>query len=130
MTETRVRLLAAVLALGTAVALFGPVAASSAMSPEARACGGSNTNVQGEFDLKAGKEIWTVFPAMMRAPELEDSDIPIHVVVFEGGFDLVGMVIGDGSKPAPTAADVICVIPEGGRPRIYGYVSRAGSDWK
>lgn len=130
MNETRVRMFAAVLALGSAVALFGPVAASSGLSPEARACAGTNIDVRGEFDLEAGKEIWTVFPAMLRAPELEESSTPIHVVVFQGRFDLVGMVLGDGSGPIPTVEDVICVIPEGGRPRIYGFVSRAGSVWK
>jgi len=122
--------MAVALAAVTAVVLFGPVTASLQMSPEARMCGGPNTVVQAEFDLRAAREIWRVFPAMKMAPELEELDGQVHVVVFAGGVDLMGLVVGDGSRPAPVVFDAVCVIPAGGGPPyLYSSVSRAGSDF-
>lgn len=100
------------------------------MTPQARACGGTPESVVAEFDLDSAKNVWTVLPAMLRAPELEASDEPVHVVVFGDDLDVRAVTIGDGTEPAPIVHHAICVTPAGGAPILYTDVSRAGSAWQ
>ncbi len=125
-----VKFSATILAVMTAILLFRPVTAAAGISADARACGGTPANVEAEFDLAAGKDIWKVFPAMLLAPELETSTGPIHVVVIHGEFDLSGLAIGNGRDAAPNVTGVVCVVPSGGYPTLYTDVSRAGTEWK
>ena len=118
------------LAALTSLLLFRPVAASLGMTPQARACGGTPESVVAEFDLDSAKNVWTVLPAMLRAPELEASDEPVHVVVFGDDLDVRAVTIGDGTEPAPIVHHAICVTPAGGAPILYTDVSRAGSAWQ
>jgi hypothetical protein len=115
------------LACITVLALIAPMAAAAMLSPQARACAGYNGLPAAEFDVPEARSIWSVFPAMLRAPELENDVRPAHVVVFEGVFDLAGLVAGQpGSTGPTTVTGVVCVVQADGTLNLYTKVSRAG----
>ena len=115
--------------------LIGPFAIAAQQSAEARNCGATDDNkVQAEFDVQAAKEIWTRFPAMLQAPELEVDDRPAHVVVFAGDYDARGMMTGNPLAVDPSNAlahqrEVVCVVQSDGTVNVYTDVSRRGSEF-
>lgn len=116
---------AIVLASLTAAVIFVPSAIGVGKSQAAIACGGQNNDVQAEFDLSRPSDIWRVFPAMLRAPELEDDPAPAHVVVFGGDFLLDGLLAAPGKVPVVT--DAVCVVQADGTVNLYDSVSKAGA---
>ena len=116
-----------VLACLTVMIVIAPMAAAAMVSPQARACAGYNGLPAAEFDIPAARSVWTVFPAMLRAPELENDLRPAHVVVFEGVFDLAGLVAAQpGTSGQAAATGVVCVVQADGTLNLYTKVSRAG----
>ena len=125
----RTKVLATVSATVTAIAIFSPVAANELRSGEVKACSGPNDNAIAEIQLSEARDIWTVFPAMLQAPELLDLTGPATVVVYDGPFSLRGLT-AVGDPMAALVTDVICVYPANDYPHIYFGVSRAGSRWQ
>ena len=113
----------------TAAAVLAPGAIGKGISDQAVACGGTKNAVQAEFDLDHATDIWRAFPAMLRAPELENETAAAHVVVFKGDVDLKGMVLG-GSMNVPLVTDAVCVVLSDGTVYFYDGVSRAGSKFQ
>lgn len=124
--RTLVRGSAIALACLTATLIFVPMVTGAGMSAAAISCGGTKNTVEREFDVARPSDIWKVFPAMLRAPELEADTSPAHVVVFSGDFDLSGGVGAPGTKPLVQFA--VCVVLTDGTPTLYDGVSRAGSN--
>lgn len=117
------------LVLGATVALLlVPTTVISAVDQSAFAtCGGSDTNRAREtIRLAAARDIWLEFPAMLRAPVLEEDTRPAQVVVFEPGFDLGGMTVARDIAPG-TVDTVICVIQSDGNPNMFAKVRLDGS---
>ncbi len=121
------RVLGIVLASATAIVLMTAFAVGAGRSKEASACGGQKNQIQAEFDIPRAQDVWTVFPAMLRAPELEEDASPAHVVVFRGEFDLNGMVAIQAEDQVPTLQGVICVVQSDGAVNLYDSVSMAGA---
>lgn len=109
-----------------------PLYVATADSDEAfRKCGGNDrSNVaMADFTIAAARDIWLEFPAMLRAPELEDVAAPARVIVFKPGFNLAEVaVLGFGSPPTDVDT-AICVIQEDGSSRLYTNVSKQGSQF-
>jgi hypothetical protein len=113
----------------TVAAIFVPSALGGGLSSEAIACGGTSDTVQAEFTLDQGKNLWREFPAMLRAPELEDLATPVHVVVFQGDVDLSGLIAGPPGAN-PVVSNSICVVLANGETYFYDNVSRVGSRFR
>lgn len=108
-----------------------PVALVSADGmTEAESCGGGQEkNVPLEaFSLPAAKDIWLEFPAMGRAPEIENDTSPARVIVFRDGYDpaAVGMAGNQGARPTQLGT-VVCIIQADGTRIVYTNMSKAGS---
>ncbi len=112
-----------------AVLVFASEILGGGISAQAVACGGTRNAVEAEVDLERGSDIWRVFPAMLRAPELEQETGPVHVVVFKGKVDISKMLVGRPSN-VPPVADAICVTTGSGEVFFYDSVSRAGSPYQ
>lgn len=110
----------------TVVLIVVPRVVGTGISDSAVSCGGGRNAVQAEFDLAHAKDMWQVFPAMLRAPELESSNLSAHVVVFSGDVDLSGM-IANGAATDAKVQDAVCVVLEDGTHYFYDGVSRAGA---
>ncbi len=123
------RLAAVVAASVTAAIVLAPGAIGTPLSASAVACGGTHNTVQTEFDMAHGSDIWRAFPAMLRAPELENETGPAHVVVFKGNVDLSGMLAGPKAN-VPLVTDAVCVVLGDGTVYFYDSVSRAGSTFQ
>lgn len=115
------------LAAITASLVFVPIVSGTGLSKEAKLCGGEKNTVLTEFDLHQANAIWSVFPAMLRAPELEDDTSPAHVVVFDGNVDLTGLIAAPGAV-APVA-DAVCVVQSDGVVNMYDNVSKNGAKY-
>jgi hypothetical protein len=118
------RAAAVALACLTAAAVIAPSVFGAPPSKEALACGGTRNKVLAEFDISRPSDIFRVFPAMLKSPELMDDPAPAHVVVFAGDFDLNGMISGPGN--VPLVQDAVCVVQADGTVNLYDGVSRAG----
>jgi hypothetical protein len=118
-------LLAIALAAITAMAIFAPFVSGVAKSKGFIACGGDRNQVEDDFIIARPSDIWKVFPAMLKSPELEADPNPAEVVVFAGDVDLSGMVAA-GAEPVPTVSDVVCIVHADGTVDLYDNVSRAG----
>ena len=117
--------LAIALAAITAAALFAPFASGAAKSKAFQACGGDRNQVQDDFMIDRPSDIWKVFPAMLKAPELEDDPNPAEVVVFSGNVNLSGMVAA-GNDQVPMVDEAVCIVQSDGTVNMYDNVSRAG----
>jgi hypothetical protein len=120
-----IRFSAMVLAALTAAAVFVPAVIGIDKSDAALACGGRANTIQAEFNIARPSAIWRVFPAMLRAPELEEDSQPAHVVVFAGEVNLEGMIRVPG--PIPKVKDAVCIIMSDGTVNFYDSVSKAGA---
>ena len=100
------------------------MASGAAKSAALVACGGDRNAVESQFEIAHAKDIWSVFPAMLKAPELASDDSPAQVIVFSGAVDLSGMIAG--GRAVPPVDDVICVVQSDGTPNMYDGVSRSG----
>ncbi len=125
LSQGAIRLSATLLAALTATAVFVPVAIGIDKTDTALACGGRANKIEAEFNIARPSHIWRVFPAMLRAPELEGDTQPAHVVVFKGEVNLEGMIRVPG--PIPKVKDAICIISSDGTVDFYDNVSRAGA---
>lgn len=119
------RVLAIVLACLTAGAIFVPIVSGTSKSEASIACGGQTNQIAAEFDMTHASDIWKVFPAMLRAPELEDDKSPAHVIVFGGEYQLAGMIAAAGE--VPTVEDAVCVVQADGTVNLYDSVSKVGA---
>lgn len=119
------RVVGIVAACVTALLIFAPIVLSQPPSDDAIACGARQNRIEAEFDMARAADIWEIFPAMLRAPELEADGSPAHVVVFLGDFDMNGMVAGRDNIPLVQGA--VCVVQSDGTPNLYDSVSRAGA---
>lgn len=125
----RLRELAAVtLGVLLGLAVIAPIASATKVSEQARACGAEGNQIQAEFELRAGRDIWQRFPALGITPELETDERPAWVVVFRGDFDPAGLQFGAGD-PADRLSRVLCVVQSDGTVNLYFDVSRAGSQF-
>jgi hypothetical protein len=120
-----VRLAAIVAAVATAAAIFVPAVVGIGKSDAALACGGQSNDIETEFNIARPGDIWRIFPAMLRAPELEADTEPAHVVVFRGAVNLDAMVRAPGAVPVVT--DAVCVVQGDGTVNLYDSVSKAGA---
>jgi hypothetical protein len=120
-----IRVAAVVTAVATAAAIFVPGVVGIAKSDAALACGGQGNDIETEFDIARPSDIWRVFPAMLRAPALEDDTEPAHVVVFRGDVNLDAMVRAPGN--VPLVSDAVCVVQSDGTVNLYDSVSKAGA---
>jgi hypothetical protein len=115
------------------IAAVVPVASAVGLTDQALLCGGTGNKIASEFDIGAAKDFWQIFPAALRAPELEEDAKPAHVIVFEGTVDLDAgniVVVGNAAKESsPVLHDVVCVTQSDGTVNIYSNVSRAGSNF-
>lgn len=122
---TVTQLLAVALAAMTAAVLTAPFVTGATKDPAVGLCGGDRNSVEAVFKIDRPSDIWTVFPAMLKAPELEEDPNPATVVVFSGSVDLSGMVAGAGAQ-VPEVADAVCIVQSDGTPNFYDGVSRSG----
>jgi len=115
---------AIVLAWATVAPICVPMVSGATRSEEAIACGGTNNPIEAEFDLATSADLWRVFPALGISPETEEARGPIHVVVFEGEFDMHGRIADP--LAAETASNAVCVTLGDGTYFVYVEVSRSG----
>ncbi len=109
---------AGLLAGGTAAVGFGLSA-----DPAVNECGLQGA-VTASVDLAEAHHIWTILPAMGRAPELEMDSSPASVVVYAG--PVRAAVLGNRGAAVQELDNAVCVVSSSGEVGIYYNVSRAG----
>lgn len=122
-----VRISAIAAASLTAAIIFVPMVTGAGKSAASISCGGEKNAVEAEFVIDRPSDIWKVFPAMLRAPELEEDTEPARVVVFKDGYDLNSMMSAPGKIPPVNG--VVCVVQADGTVNLYDSVSAAGAKY-
>jgi hypothetical protein len=100
---------------------------TASVDPRAELCGaGTLGPVLGMFAVDHASEIRTHIPNMLKSPELDDSEAPAFVVMFDGPVHLP-VVGGPGSGTPPPAgyAGVVCVALDL-QPILYTNVDTTG----
>lgn len=109
---------AGLLAGSTAAMGFGLSA-----DPAVNRCG-LHGAVAASLDVAEARHIWTILPAMGRAPELEMDSSPASVVVY--AEPVQAAVLGNRGAAVQELNNAVCVISSSGVVDIYHNVSRAG----
>lgn len=109
---------AGLLAGSTAAVGFG-----LSTDPAVNRCG-LGGDVAASVDVAEARHIWSILPAMGRAPELEMDSSPATVVVYSKPVQAA--VVGNRGAAVQELNNAVCVISSSGDIDVYHNVSRAG----